>query len=579
MFRQGPVTARRCLYTLCPMSAPGDMIGGRFTLLGPLGSGGMGTVWRARDEVLQREVALKEVRPPDPALTGPGAAATLRERVLREARALARLSHPHVVTIHQIVDAGPDTHPWIVMELVPGESLADRLQRGPLLPQEAAALGRQILAALRSAHAAGIHHRDVKPANILLRTDPGVPGPPSAVLTDFGIAALQGSTALTATGDLIGSPEYIAPERVRGRDDHPASDLWSLGLVLYVAVEGHSPLRRATTLATLAAVLDEPVPPPVRSGPLAAVLGALLVRDPEARPDAATLDRLLTEAASGSAPSWAEPTVSGPRPVPATPVAPPPPAPPTPPPGAPAPGTQAPAPYRPPLPTPTTAVTRPRRRTGALVAGAAALVAVAVTATVLVLNPWKSDDQAAPSPSPSPTATQAPDGEKDPKPSPDAGRSTGTDPVDDDKDDKNGNGEEDQEDQDKEDDRSGQDDPPAPSATPQPPSGGSWIAQLFSEPVSTGTATRDRRLAAVRAEVPEARYLRSDGYASLRPGYWVFYAPGPFDDGRAALRFCAEKGRTSGNECVGRYLSDDGADADAICHPPAASPKGRCSRS
>ncbi|MGA5577264.1 serine/threonine-protein kinase [Streptomyces koyangensis] len=561
------------------MSAPGDMIGGRFTLLGPLGSGGMGTVWRARDEVLHREVALKEVRPPDPALTGPEAAATLRERVLREARALARLSHPHVVTIHQIVDAGPDTHPWIVMELVPGESLADRLQRGPLLPQEAAALGRQILAALRSAHAAGIHHRDVKPANILLRTDPGVPGPPSAVLTDFGIAALQGSTALTATGDLIGSPEYIAPERVRGRDDHPASDLWSLGLVLYVAVEGHSPLRRATMLATLAAVLDEPVPPPVRSGPLAAVLGALLVRDPEARPDAATLDRLLTEAASGSAPSWAEPTVSGPRPVPATPVAPPPPAPPTPPPGAPAPGTQAPAPYRPPLPTPTTAVTRPRRRTGALVAGAAALVAVAVTATVLVLNPWKSDDQAAPSPSPSPTAPQAPDGEKDPKPSPDAGRSTGTDPVDDDKDDKNGNGEEDQEDQDKEDDRSGQDDPPAPSATPQPPSGGSWIAQLFSEPVSTGTATRDRRLAAVRAEVPEARYLRSDDYASLRPGYWVFYAPGPFDDGRAALRFCAEKGRTSGNECVGRYLSDDGADADAICHPPAASPKGRCSRS
>ncbi|WP_202475264.1 serine/threonine-protein kinase, partial [Streptomyces sp. SID8385] len=298
------------------MSAPGEMIGGRFTLLAPLGSGGMGTVWRARDEVLHREVALKEVRPPDPAMTGPEAAATLRERVLREARALARLSHPHVVTIHQIVDAGAGTHPWIVMELVPGESLADRLQRGPLLPQEAAALGRQLLAALRSAHAAGIHHRDVKPANILLRTDPGVPGPPSAVLTDFGIAALQGSTALTATGDLIGSPEYIAPERVRGRDDHPASDLWSLGLVLYVAVEGHSPLRRATTLATLAAVLDEPVPPPVRSGPLAAVLGALLVRDPEARPDAATLDRLLTEAASGSAPSWAEPTVSGPRPVP-----------------------------------------------------------------------------------------------------------------------------------------------------------------------------------------------------------------------------------------------------------------------
>ncbi|MGG7612103.1 serine/threonine protein kinase, partial [Streptomyces sp. ZG43] len=216
--------------------------------------------------------------------------------------------------------------------------------------------------------------------------------------------------------------------------------------------------------------------------------------------------------------------------------------------------------------TPTTAVTRPRRRAGALVTGAAALVAVAVTATVLVLDSWKSDDQAAPSPSP--TATRSPDGEKAPKPSPDAGRSTGTDPVDDDR---NGAAQED--------DASGQDDPPSPSATPQPPSGGSWIAQLFSEPVSTGTATRDRRLAAVRAEVPEARYLRSDQYASLRPGYWVFYVPGPFDDGRAALRFCAGKGRTSGNECVGRYLSDDGADADAICHPPAASPKGRCTRS
>lgn len=411
----------------------------------------------------------------------------------------------------------------------------------------------------------------MKPANILLRTDPGVPGPPSAVLTDFGIAALQGSTALTATGDLIGSPEYIAPERVRGRDDHPASDLWSLGLVLYVAVEGHSPLRRATTLATLAAVLDEPVPPPVRSGPLAAVLGALLVRDPEARPDAATLDRLLTEAASGSAPSWAEPTVSGPRPVPAAPATPPPPGPPTPPPGAPAAGTPAPAPYRPPLPTPTTAVARPRRRTGALVAGAAALVAVAVTATILVLNPWKSDNHAAPSPSPSPTATRPPDGEG-PQALPRHGQH------------RNGPGRRGQERRRR--GRPGEGGRPAgpgrlPVALGHPPapSGGSWIAQLFSEPVSTGTATRDRRLAAVRAEVPEARYLRSDDYASLRPGYWVFYVPGPFNDGRAALRFCAEKGRTSGNECVGRYLSDDGADADAICHPPAASPKGRCSRS
>ncbi|MDG4864642.1 serine/threonine-protein kinase, partial [Streptomyces sp. T-3] len=241
------------------MSAPGDIIDGRFELLARLGSGGMGTVWRARDTALHREVALKEVRPPDPALTG-DSGDVLRERVLREARALARLSHPHVVTIHHIVDVGP--HPWIVMELLPGHTLQDRLNQGPLNARDAARMGRQVLSALSAAHSAGIQHRDVKPANVMLRADG------SAVLTDFGIAALQGSTSLTATGDLIGSPEYIAPERVRGTDDDPASDLWSLGLVLYVAVEGVSPLRRATTLATLAAVLDDPVPPPVRSGPL-----------------------------------------------------------------------------------------------------------------------------------------------------------------------------------------------------------------------------------------------------------------------------------------------------------------------
>ncbi|MEU6615419.1 protein kinase domain-containing protein [Streptomyces parvus] len=282
----------------------GRVIDGRFTLVERLGSGGMGMVWRARDEALHRDVALKEVRPPDPALAeyDPQGARTLRARVLREARALARVDHPNVVTVHHIVDPGEDGYPWIVMELVAGSSLHDRLATGPMAPADAAELGRGILSALRAAHAVGIQHRDVKPANVLLRPD----GRP--VLTDFGIAAIRESTSLTMTGALIGSPDYIAPERIRGTEGDPSSDLWSLGMMLYVAVEGRHPLRRATTLATLAAVLDEEIPPPVRAGALAPALNALLTRDIPARPDAETLDRLLAEAARGGGSTAPTPT-------------------------------------------------------------------------------------------------------------------------------------------------------------------------------------------------------------------------------------------------------------------------------
>ncbi|MFF9348924.1 protein kinase [Streptomyces sp. NPDC014734] len=280
------------------------VIDDRFELVNRLGSGGMGMVWRARDLALHRDVALKEVRPPDPALAenDPESARVLRERVLREARALARLDHPGVVTVHHIVDGGEHAYPWIVMELVPGVSLAERLAEGTLTPVEAAELGRGVLSALRAAHAAGIHHRDVKPANVLLRPDG------SPVLTDFGIAAIRESTSLTATGSIIGSPDYMAPERIRGAEGEPSSDLWSLGMMLYVAVEGRHPLRRATTLATLAAVLDDEVPPPVQAGPLAPVLTALLTRDTAARPGPEELDRML--AAVVAAPNAAAP---GPR--------------------------------------------------------------------------------------------------------------------------------------------------------------------------------------------------------------------------------------------------------------------------
>lgn len=269
------------------------MIDERFELLERLGGGGMGLVWRARDMVLHRDVALKEVRPPDPELlrSRPDAAEMLRKRVLREAVSLARISHPNVVTIHHIVSSAEVAHPWLVMELISGGSLQDRLERGPCTPTETAEMGRGVLAGLRAAHGAGILHRDVKPGNVLMRTD-GTP-----LLTDFGIAAVREATSLTNTGELIGSPDYMAPERLRGHDDDPSSDLWSLAMMLYVAVEGHHPMHRSSTLATLAAILEEDVPPPRRAGALGPVLTSVLIKDVASRPDAESLDHLLAQAA------------------------------------------------------------------------------------------------------------------------------------------------------------------------------------------------------------------------------------------------------------------------------------------
>ncbi|GLZ37081.1 serine/threonine-protein kinase [Actinokineospora sp. NBRC 105648] len=296
----------------------GRVVGGRFELLDRLGSGGMGTVWRARDLGLHREVAIKEVRPADAALFehNPELAVQQRERVLRESRALARLQHPNVVSIYQIIESADSPYPWIVMELVRGVSLDARLRDGALAPAEAARVGRGVLGALRAAHAAGVLHRDVKPGNVLLRPDG------SAVLTDFGIAALHDSGQLTATGEVIGSPEYVAPERLLGDETKTASDLWSLAMLLYVAVEGHHPLRRATTMATLAAVMTEPVPPPRRSGALGPVLSAVLVPDPLARPASEVLDRMLAAVEHGTAGPAGPPTPAGPAgpPTPAGPA-------------------------------------------------------------------------------------------------------------------------------------------------------------------------------------------------------------------------------------------------------------------
>ncbi|WP_460306706.1 serine/threonine-protein kinase [Actinocorallia aurea] len=278
------------------MTSGQSVVDGRFELVGRLGSGGMGTVWRALDLALQREVALKEVRPGggEEIPEEPALAAMYRERVLREARALARIDHPNVVTIHHVIDAPGMPFPWLVMELVRGESLQETLARGTMAPVEAARVGRGILAALRAAHTAGICHRDIKPANVLMRED----GNP--VLTDFGIAVLDEASRVTATGGLVGSPEYIAPERLHGHEGDPSSDLWSLGMLLYVAVEGQNPVRRATLAATLAAVMTAQIPRPVHAGPLTDVIGALLVPDPAARPNAEQLDGLLARVAEQS---------------------------------------------------------------------------------------------------------------------------------------------------------------------------------------------------------------------------------------------------------------------------------------
>ncbi|MEU1208332.1 protein kinase [Nocardia sp. NPDC005825] len=267
------------------MNSGRSMVDGRFELIEPLGSGGMGTVWRAYDVALHREVALKEVKAEGEAT----AAEVQRERVLREARALARIAHPNVVAIHHIVDTPAEQHPWIVMELVAGGSLADRLGDGPMTPAHAALVGRGILAGLRAAHAVGVLHRDVKPPNVLLRTDG------SPVLTDFGIAAVNDLTGLTSTGSVVGSLPYVAPERLQGHEGNPASDLWSLGLVLFAAVEGYQPMRRDTDVATLAAVLMGSVPAPRQAGPLTPVLQALLVPNPGHRPPADQIDRMLSQ--------------------------------------------------------------------------------------------------------------------------------------------------------------------------------------------------------------------------------------------------------------------------------------------
>jgi hypothetical protein len=254
---------------------PDRIVADRYALKAPLGRGGMGVVWHAHDTVLGREVAIKEVVLP-PTMPDEERRAA-HARVLREARAAARLNHPGAVTLYDVVqDQG---HPFIVMELVPASTLADLVRTsGPLPPWRVAELGGQLAATLEAAHRVGIVHRDVKPGNVMVAEDGGVK------LADFGVASLQGDPQLTATGLVIGSPAYMAPEQAAGEPSGPPADFWALGATMFFAVEGVPPFDKGASIATLGAVVNEDPQPMRRAGPIAPVVGALLAKDPAARP-------------------------------------------------------------------------------------------------------------------------------------------------------------------------------------------------------------------------------------------------------------------------------------------------------
>ncbi|MFI6335024.1 serine/threonine-protein kinase [Streptomyces sp. NPDC050535] len=367
----------------------GRLLAGRYRVLAQLGRGGMGVVWCARDEVLGREVAVKELRTYTDA-AGPELA-DLSRRMQREARAAARVRHPGVVAVHDVAEV--DGRPLIVMELVDGPSLDDVLrERGTLDPREAASIGAKVMDALAAAHRAGVLHRDVKPGNILLDRSGRV------VLTDFGIATMEdpgdgSATHLTRSGELVGSLDYLAPERAQGDDPGPASDVWALGATLYAAVEGASPFRRTSTWSTLTAIVAEPLPEPVRAGPLGPVLRQLMHKHPEARPDADRARELLEEVAGGPEGDSVTTGLRMPEPRPrettvlSVPSIPPGFGPPEPVPAAP-PGFGPPEPVATAPPAAVVPSPAPRRRRGrALLAAAAVTVVLAATGvTVALLN-------------------------------------------------------------------------------------------------------------------------------------------------------------------------------------------------
>lgn len=272
-------------------NATDRQIAGRYTLTDRLGKGGMGTVWKAEDSVLKRSVAVKEVKLPS--VLSSGDSDVVRDRVMREAQTAAGLAHPNAVTVYDVVQE--DGHTFIVMELVDSPSLEEKVKsEGPLSPQETARIGLDVLGALEAAHKQGIIHRDVKPGNVMCAQGG------RAKLADFGIAAVKGDPKLTATGLVLGSPSYMAPEQASQDDAGPQSDLWALGATLYFAVEGEAPFDRGQAIPTLTAVVHDEPREMTRAGEIAPVITALLSKEPADRPDAQTLRGMLERVAGGA---------------------------------------------------------------------------------------------------------------------------------------------------------------------------------------------------------------------------------------------------------------------------------------
>jgi serine/threonine protein kinase len=376
----------------------------------------MGRVWEARDELLGRDVAIKEISPDGLSAAELG---DLRERANREARAIAQVSHPNVVRIFDVVTEGGA--PWIVMELVRSRSLLDVVNdEGPMPPERVARIGLDVLGALQAAHRAGILHRDVKPANVLIADDGRV------VLTDFGLATLAGDSTMTRTGVVLGSPSYLAPERALDEPARPGSDLWSLGATLFAAVEGRPPYVKSSPMATLAALMVDPPPVPQRAGVLAPALEALLRKDPSERAYADEAGRLLRDAANGVMPEVSDRSAGAaqphaapsPRPTPVaaappTPVAAAPPtsggaAPPTPVASAsPTPKAAEPTPVKaPPASSLSSDPTRPNRASRRWWALGAAVAVVLIAVGVAVARPWFGNSD---SPADTAAAAQNPD--------------------------------------------------------------------------------------------------------------------------------------------------------------------------
>ncbi|TXS48744.1 serine/threonine protein kinase [Streptomyces sp. uw30] len=359
------------------MADEGRLVAGRYRLVERVGSGGMGTVWLAKDEVLARRVALKRLHP-QPHLSD-AEVATLYERTRREARSAARVVHPNVVVVHDVVE--DDGRPCIVMEYVPAPTLGDVLKHGRTLPPgETARIGLGMIAAVRAAHAAGVLHRDIKPGNVLL----GAGG--RVVLTDFGIAQTAGASTLTQTGEMVGSIDFMAPERIRGHKPGPSSDLWSLGATLYQALEGRPPYRRDTAMETAYAIAVDPLEPMRRAGPLEPLVEVLLAKDPEDRPTAEQTERALHAARSGGSTTTRPVAVADDRPE-GMPVA------------------------APPQPAPGKGSRRGRRRgRRALVAVAVTLAAFTAAGTLYVTSHRGDGDAAISTPTRSASPSPVPDG-------------------------------------------------------------------------------------------------------------------------------------------------------------------------